>query len=136
MILLVTMWLVAVATLVALLVLASVQMPAPVASAPAAHARASMRLVFVAAHDGLVVLDGLLDLDPPSLGVPTTWSFSCPDQPVLAAATLHVLEGWADDGGPVCLDLSKVDAGHPSVGFSRDEVQLRLSVPRSVREQA
>lgn len=137
MILLLGMWLLAGATVIVLLVIASIEASPTAPPAPVAHPRAAMRLVFVAVHDGRLELDGLLDLDPPSSGVPTAWTFACPDQPVLAAATTHVLERWADDGGPVELDLSRVDASHPSVGFSRGDVQVRLSVlTGSVREQA
>lgn len=137
MIVLVVFMLLAGTTVVALLALASAAVPPLLAPEPRAHPRASMRLVFVTVHDGHVVLDGLLELEPPSAGVPTTWSFECPAQPVLAAAIVHVLQGWAEDGAPVAIDLSKLAGSHASVGFSRDQVQVRLAVlARSLHEQA
>ena len=99
---------------------------------PSRYPNAFIRMLFVNQRVDRVVIDGLLHLEPASVGVPTAWSFACPDHPVLAAATLHVLERWADDGMPVALDLTKVASSHPSVGFARDEVLVRLSVlPRS-----
>lgn len=131
-------WLTASAIVIGVLTLASAQAPLPASWAPVAHPRASMRLVFVSVQADRVLIDGLLDLDPPSFGVPTAWSFVRPDHPVLTTATLHVLERWADDGLPVVLDLSKVTSSHPSVAFSRGEVLVRLSaLPRhSSHEQA
>lgn len=130
MIVVLVMWLIASALALGLVVLFVAQAP-PVSGPLLAHPRASMRLVFVSVHDGRLVVDGLLDLEPPSSGVPTAWSFAVPDQPVLAAATRRALESWADDGEPVRLDLSRIDGSHPTVGFTRGEVLVRLSaLPR------
>ncbi|HEX4904995.1 MAG TPA: hypothetical protein VFU93_06070 [Acidimicrobiales bacterium] len=135
--LLVVMVLLAGTAVVALLALASASAPPFASPEPTAHRAASMRLVFVTVHDGHVVLDGLLELEPPSLGVPTSWSFECPAQPVLASAVVHVLQGWAEDGAPVAIDLSNLAGSHSSVAFSRGEVQIRLSaLTGGLREQA
>lgn len=137
MILLTLLWLVAgVIVVVGILVVAWTQPPSIDVVPPVAHPRAVMRLVFVTVQDDHVVIDGLLDLDPPSLGIPTSWSFACPTHPVLASATIDVLERWADDGMPVELDLSKVSSIHPSVALLRGEVFVRLLVlPRSSQHE-
>ena len=132
MIIVTVLWVVAGLVVIAVLAVAWMQEPPPAPVRPvAAHPRAAMRLLFVSVHVDHLVIDGLLDLDPPSLGVPTAWTFACPDHPVLAAATLDILERWADDGLPVTLDLSHVNSTHASVAFRRDDALVRLSpLPR------
>lgn len=97
--------------------------------------RASMRIVFVSPQATDVVIDGLLDLEPARAGIPTTWSFTIPENAVLAFATLQTLQRWADDGTPVSLDLSKLSGSQPSIGFMRDDVLVRLSASPRQRTQ-
>jgi len=113
--------------LLGVLLLSAVDVPQYVGMPPVDHRTASMQIVFVSPHETEVVIDGLLDLEQSPVGIPTTWSFSVPENAVLALATLQTLQRWADDGAPVSLDLSKVSGTHPSVGFARDDVLVRLS---------
>lgn len=113
--------------LLGVLLLSAVDVPQDVHMPPIDHPIGSMQILFVSPHETEVVIDGLLDLEPAYVGIPTTWAFNVPENAVLAFATMQTLQRWADDGAPVSLDLSKLSGTHPSVGFARDEVLVRLS---------
>jgi hypothetical protein len=89
---------------------------------------ATICLFFVEVTAAGMVVDGLLDIEGAALGIPTTWTLEPPRNEVIGAATLSLLERWSDDGMPVTLDLSRLDAPRPSVALSRDASLVRLPV--------
>ena len=100
------------------------------AAEPAVHRLppATMRLVLVTPGRRDVVVDGLLDFEGATVGVPTTWTLELPGDTVFRDATIAALERWAGDDADIAIDLSKLAGNRPSVQLARDDTRVRLDL--------
>lgn len=92
--------------------------------------RATMRILFVAGTDEGLVIDGLLDIEDASIGVPTTLCLSPPDDPRLRVIVSCLLQEWADDDAVVTVDLLRLVDPRPSVALDCNGSHVRLGVAR------
>ena len=90
--------------------------------------RATFRVLFVEVTERGFVVDGLLEIERSTIGVPTTWTLEPPRSELFSSVTLSLLERWSDEGGDVAMDLSKLHGPHPSVALSYDDSLVRLPV--------
>jgi hypothetical protein len=87
---------------------------------------ATLTVLFVAADEGTVTVDGLLEVDGSPIGIPTTWSFLTPDDALFRAGAISLLGRWRDEGAEVEADLSNTVARPPSVALRCAGSRLRL----------
>ena len=90
----------------------------------------SLRPVLLDVDGDAFVLDGLLDIDERTPGVPATLVLRVPESAQLVSMTCDLLDRWTEDGNDVGVDLSKADRPRPSVALSKGDSLVRLSLVR------
>lgn len=87
---------------------------------------ATLTVLFVAADENTVTVDGLLEVDGSPIGIPTTWSFLTPHDAMFRAGAINLLGRWRDEGAEVEADLSLTVGRPPSVALRCAGSLLRL----------